>query len=183
MSIERFTEELIEIKTPSIKRLVLKCLEAAPSYFWECTSSNTGKYHPKDEFVEGGLVLHSKRVTKVANYLCQCLEIKGIERDCVLAACIMHDLCKNGFPNNTGNTVDGHGYLWSELARTVFTKNEMRDNINYGTISRLILLHMGSYDMPYILDWSDELATIVHISDVIASREDIIVGITDNENL
>jgi hypothetical protein len=38
-------------------------------------------------------------------------------------------------------------------------------------------MHMGKYDLPYVLDWQDKLATCVHMADYIASREDIIVDI------
>ncbi len=181
--IERFSNEIRLIKNVGIKSLVWRCLENAPTYFWEIPSSNTGKYHPKDEFIEGGLVLHTKRVVKIANYLCRSLEIKSSERDCVLAASLMHDLCKNGFPENKGYTVDGHGYLWVELARTIYTKNEIKDNPNFSMISRLILFHMGNYDTPYVLDWDDTLATCVHLADYIASRPDIKVGLIEDEGI
>jgi 23S rRNA maturation-related 3'-5' exoribonuclease YhaM len=179
MPIDVFANEIKLIENMGIKKMVWKCLENAPSYFWGIPSSSTGKYHPKDENVNGGLVIHTKRAVKMANYLCECLGIKNIERDCVLAACIMHDLCKQGFPDNKEHTVDGHGFVWTELARSVFTKNEIKDNQNFSLISRLILMHMGKYDLPYVLDWSDELATIVHIADFISSRDDILVNVSE----
>lgn len=177
MIVDLFADEIKLINSVNVKRFVWQCLEKAPEYFCGIPSSATGKYHPKDENINGGLVLHTKRVVKVANHLCECSSIKDVERDCVIAACIMHDLCKNGFPNNEGHTVDGHGYFWTQLARSVFTKNEIKDNPTFSLISRLILMHMGKYDLPYVLDWNDELATLVHIADFIASREDIIVNI------
>jgi len=96
--IERFTNEINLIHNSKVKSLVLKCLEYAPKYFWTIPSSSTGEYHPKDEFCEGGKVLHTKKAVKIGSYLCECLSITGLEKDCVLAALIMHDLC---FPKGT----------------------------------------------------------------------------------
>jgi hypothetical protein len=175
--IERFSEELKLIKNLRVKQLVYQCLEKAPDYFWVVPSSSSGKHPPKDEFVEGGKVIHVKRTVKIGNYLCECLSITGIERDCVIAALIMHDLVSRGYPNDEGHTVDGHGYLWSVMARDILTKNDFLDSDVFRTISRLIMYHMGKYDLPYILDWSDKLATCVHLADFIASREDVIIDI------
>lgn len=177
MNYEIFAEEVRLIGSQNIKQLVWKCLENAPDYFWGIPSSSTGKYHPKDENINGGLILHTKRAVKIANHLCECLSIKDIEKDCVIAACIMHDLCKNGYPKNEEHTVDGHGYLWTQLVRNILTKNEIKDSQSFSTISRLILMHMGKYDLPYVLDWNDEMAVIVHMADYISSREDIIVNV------
>lgn len=178
---EVLDNEVSQIEHIGIRRLVLQCLENAPSYFWEVPSSSTGKYHPKDEFCAGGLVLHTKRTFYVSEELCRALSIKGVERDCVLAAAIMHDLCKQGFPKDEGYTVDGHGYLWSQLLRMSYTKQEILSMPFIQTISRLILYHMGQYDLPYILDWDDKLATIVHLSDYIASRDNILVKVDEKE--
>lgn len=175
--IDRFNGEIKLIQNARVKNLVLQCLEGAPKYFWIISSSSTGIHHPKDEHCEGGQVVHNKKATKIGNYLCETLSITGLEKDCVIAACIMYDLCKHGYPDDKGYTVDGHGYLWTELARNVMTKNDFLDSDAYRTISRLIMYHMGKYDLPYILDWSDKLACIVHISDFLSSRDDIIVDI------
>lgn len=179
--LEIFREEIMTIKTVKIRNLVWNCLEQAPDYFWRIPSSSTGKYHPADEFTEGGLVLHTKRVFNITDHICGALRIRGIERDCVLAAALMHDLCKNGYPEDTGHTVDGHGYLWTELARTKLTKKKFLAHDDYSTISRLILYHMGPFDMPYILDWSDTLATCVYLADYLASRRNILVDINPQE--
>jgi len=180
--IDIFAEEYKLIKSPSVKRLVWNCFEAAPEYFWKVPSSNTGRYHPKDEFVDGGLVLHTKRAVRVAMHLCEALSIMGLEKDCVIAAALMHDLCKNGMPENSGHTVDGHGFLWIELARSRMPKNQFTKNHVYRTISRLILYHMGKFDTPYILDWSDTLATCVYLADYIASRRDVLVNVEEVPN-
>jgi hypothetical protein len=36
---------------------------------------------------------------------------------------------------------------------------------------------MGKYDLPYVLDWNDELVVIVHLADYISSRDDRIVNV------
>ena len=42
---------------------------------------------------------------------------------------------------------------------------------------------MGNYDTPYVLDWDDTLATCVHLADYIASRQDIRVGLIEDESV
>jgi len=177
--IDVFADEYKLIKSNSVKNLVWNCFEVVPEYFWKIPSSSTGHYHPKDEFVEGGLVIHTKRTVRVAVHICDALSIIGLERDCVIAAALMHDVCKNGISEDKGHTVDGHGYLWMELARSRMTKDKFISNHVYRTISRLILYHMGKFDMPYILDWSDMLATCVYLADYISSRRDVLVDIEE----
>jgi hypothetical protein len=55
----------------------------------------------------------------------------------------------------------------------------VKDTPTFSTISRLILMHMGKFDLPYVFDWQDTLASIVHIADYISSREDITVNINN----
>jgi len=180
--INRFINEMTLIEDQNIRRFVWKCLENAPSYFWTISSSSTGKYHPKDEFKEGGMVLHTKRSVKVAYHLCESLSVYGINKDCIIAAMIMHDLCCRGFPEDTGHTVDGHGYLWIVMARTCWTKQDFIDNRHFMLISRLILNHMGKYDLPFSSEWNNKLDTICQLADYLSSREDVIVQINKDIN-
>src|SRR3990167_5199297 len=105
MSIDQLGPEIRLLESEKVKLFVLRCLEHAPNYFWTIPSSSSGQNHPADENTEGGLVLHTKRVVDIANHLCEALYIRYIERDCVLAAAILHDLVKRGYPEDVGYTV------------------------------------------------------------------------------
>jgi HD superfamily phosphohydrolase YqeK len=169
--------ELKLIVNPDIRNFVKACLEKAPEYFWSIPSSSTGKHHPVDDNVVGGLIIHTKKVTKLADDLCRNYNIISDERDCVIAAAIMHDLTKNGFPNDCGHTVNGHGSLWINIAIQVVEPNVIHGVEYIKIIGRLISCHMGRWEIPYINN-GDVLSNILQVSDYIASRKYVKVDIS-----
>lgn len=57
-------------------------------------ASSTGKYHPQCTCKKGGLIVHVKRATYIAERLCGGYGIAGLGRDIVLSAIILHDIAK-----------------------------------------------------------------------------------------
>jgi 23S rRNA maturation-related 3'-5' exoribonuclease YhaM len=172
----RFEEELKLIEDTLIREFTRKCLEKAPKYFWTIPSSSTGKHHPSDENCIGGCIIHVRKTVKIVEDLCREHDVSGIDRDCVISAAIMHDLCKSGYPNDLGYTVSGHGALWQQVANQAVKFYEFLNNKNYATIGRLIASHMGRFDIPYI-DGGDVLLQILQTSDYIASRKYLSVNL------
>ena len=172
----KLEKEVALIVDPDIKDFVKKCIAFAPNYFWKIPSSSTGKYHPEDEHGEGGAVLHTKRVVRIVDDLCRNFDIKNKDRDCVISAAIMHDFCKNGFPSNTGHTVDGHGTLWVNILNQVVNKDLVLNSEVTKTISRLIACHMARFDIPFV-ETSNKLDLIIQVADYIVSREYVKVEI------
>lgn len=172
--------ELSLIGDRDIRTFVMKCIEYVPEYFWVVPSSSTGKYHPADENTVGGTVLHTRRMVKVADDLCRMYDVIGIDRDRVLAASIMHDFCKNGYPDNLSRTVAGHGSLWINVATKVMNHNDIIMDDNVLTIGRLIGTHMGRFDIPYVSGRSIS-ETIVQTADYISSREYIKVELNNGK--
>jgi len=168
--------ELKLISNYHIREFTRRVLEKSPNYFWKIASSSTGKYHPEDENCVGGEVKHVKRVVKVANHLCECWDVVGNQRDYILSAAIMHDLCKNGL-EDSGYTVAGHGFLWIELVRDETKLNEDW----FKEICRLVACHMGRFDTPYIIG-EDKSLMIIQAADYIASRRDILVEVEQYAN-
>jgi len=171
----RFENELNLINDISIKGFVQKCIIHVPDYFWYITSSSTGKYHPKDEHVPGGSVLHTRRVVKVAEDFCRSFNIMSVDRDCVVAAAIMHDFCKNGYPDNLGYTVANHGGLWHNIVSKFMKISDMISNTTLQKISRMIVCHMGRFDAPFIV--LDRPEIVVQLADYIASRNYINIDV------
>lgn len=153
-----------------IKKFTRDCLDNAPKYFWRIPSSSTGKYHPDNENCEGGEVLHTKKGVKIAEDLCRNFDVVGNDRDCVISASIMHDICKNGIPNDEGHTVNGHGSLWIRVVEKAVSRKELIENKHIKTIGRLIGCHMGRWDEPYIVA-NDKMMICVQIADYISSRK------------
>ena len=107
--VANFYNELEMIKDLKISKFTKEILEKyTPEYFWTMPSNESGKYHMPDENVPGGLVIHVKRVVKVANHIMTGLGWLGhrsnavyperqYDYDVVISACLLHDILKCGF--------------------------------------------------------------------------------------
>jgi hypothetical protein len=173
-----FEEEVKLIQDEGIKTFTLKCINAAPDYFWKIPASSTGKWHPSDELGEGGKYLHSRKVTRIAYDLCRNADIVGWERDCVVSAAIQHDFCSRGYPTLEKYTISGHGPLWIKMCEAkVCFSSQIFSQPQLKLIARLIGTHMGRWDMPFE-DATDIFESIIQTSDYIASRKYISVDLT-----
>ena len=173
----KLEQEVNLINDVFIRNLTKECIEHAPPYFWEIPSSSTGKYHPEDERGFGGTVLHTRRDVRVAEDLCRSMNVTGRDRDFVISASTMHDSCKNGYPNNTGHTVYGHGALWLNIVKEFMPPNEMIRCPEVKTLAELIGNHMGIFDFPLQVG-NNALSLIVQLADYISSRNYIKVETT-----
>ena len=175
----RFEEELKLIVDKDIQNFTRKCLGLAPAYFWEMPASMTGRHHPKDELVKGGQVLHVRKMVKVAEDLCLMYAVTPYERDCVLSAAIMHDLCKCGYPDQMPHTLSGHGPLWIKVGEQVATQKQFMETPYLHLIAKLISCHMGRFDIPF-LNSDDQLINIIQISDYLVSRKYVKISLSEN---
>lgn len=172
---KEFDGELKLIQQPLIRSFVRECLDHTPSYFWAIPASSTGKHHPTDENVVGGAVLHTRRAVKIGEDLCRNFDITGDDRDCVIAALIMHDLNKSGLNGDpVDHTVAGHGGLWILMVSDFLTAKDFYADKNLREIARLISIHMGRWDSPFIIA-DDKLGLAVQLADYVSSREYISV--------
>jgi len=77
--VEHFKNELEYIKDPKIREFTEKAIEDMPDYFFEATSSSSGKYHPSYALGNGGLLRHTRAAVRIAVELFKwkCLIILG----------------------------------------------------------------------------------------------------------
>lgn len=175
-----FEEEINWILTEEVKQIVLEVFTRVPPYFYEIPASSTGKYHPRFSLGIGGLVRH----TKCAVAICYSLvthpmcEFSQEDKDCCLAALILHDTCKDGLPPKTSKyTVTEHPLLVREL----FANHKIFYNEPYSSLCKKILslieTHMGPWTKDYrskreVLKRPEtELQKFVHMCDYISSRK------------
>jgi len=166
---EIFSNELSWIGNSEVRSLIIDILKTGPSYFTISASSISKKYHPLDEVVEGGKVLHTRRVFWFTIQLCESQGIIGLERDCLLGAALIHDLWFRGPDDYTNNqTVQGH----EKLVRTM-TK-EFNNRKHYNEIISAAECHSGR--------WCQDKNTVpenmnhqrlIHTADYLASRRAI----------
>ena len=94
----------------------------APDTYFTSPGSSTGKYHPICTFKEGGLIVHVKRVVWFAERLMTSWNMKELNRDIVLSACILHDIAKVG---------KGSGCYEDYEKHPIFAERYFRKHINF----------------------------------------------------
>ena len=188
MANELLVEKMIStIEMPSVRQMAERGLLNAPDYFWEIPSSSSGKYHPVDELVRGGLVVHTLKVLYVFETLAPSVVydpavLHGLwnyEADCIRCAILLHDTFKNGTPN-CGHTVHEHPIIASQEFRRREINNPLQKGVDI--IDSLIASHMGKWTQSKysetILPDPEEyegrvakMAKIVHLCDFLAAQK------------
>ncbi len=94
-----FDDCICLIESEKIRDFVKKALKLAPTEFWKAPCSSSGKHHPPEDNFEGGIIIHSRKTVQVALALFRFFDIKDrLAQDKIIAACILHDITKNGTP-------------------------------------------------------------------------------------
>ena len=189
--LEPLINEINMISDEAIKSFVRSLLLKSEN-FWDIPSSFSGKYHPYDEHGYGGNVLHTKRVVRITNMLAESYNLGPEERDIVLAASIIHDICKGKkegesdhacydpmHPYTVGKFVDKckkkdkEGSSDSDSS-TLYLSEEIVQSI-----LRLVRCHLGPWSpVPetYPITYLD---FIVHLADNVASKIHTVIEDSD----
>jgi putative nucleotidyltransferase with HDIG domain len=169
---EAFKQELELIFNNNVREFTRLCIVSAPDYFFiDCPASSTGKYHPLSELGPDGTMLHTKKVFTVAYELCRGLGCEK-NRDEILAACLIHDLVKQGW-KRSGHTMKSHPKLGADLVEQVQTDTQILDDTAYNLIRNCVGYHYGPWS---ISPWKKPLEgytpeeLCVYLSDYVASK-------------
>ena len=180
-----FEREIQLIHSPDIRGIVRRVLAETPDGFFIARASSSGKYHAVDECTEGGLILHTKRVVKMAAFLAGNPEwYEDMKRnnfmpyDGLIAAAILHDCCKSGNPWGD-RTVGDHPQIAAKLVLDVCGVTPITQ-----AIARTIETHMGyawgdrtwgdSANAPQTL-----CQKLLHMADMLASRKWLSIDVTE----
>jgi hypothetical protein len=182
-NIALFERELGYIKCPDITKFVEHCLRLAPLYFWEKPSSSTGKYHPPQSNGAGGLVRHTQAATYFATAFCRTFSIEGRAADQVVAATILHDLCKYGLGGGK-HTTKTHDKESADYVLACGKSYLAYIDVDCGTfcmadlleICKAIAFHMGPWCVhdrkkPFSAFTPAEM--VVHISDMASAQKEV----------
>jgi HD superfamily phosphohydrolase YqeK len=171
--VDTFADELSLIFDAKIRYFTELCLYMAPDYFFiDLPSSSSGKYHPIDELSWDGCIIHTKRVVTVAMDLCRGLGCED-NRDAIIAACIIHDLRKQGI-KKSGHTLKNHPDLAAKLVKEVYQDVKSIDEETFNIIRNSVGYHYGPWSE---LKWKKPLAEYtpeelcVYLSDYVASKK------------
>lgn len=192
---ELFEKEISYIANETLQNIIRDTLDAAPECIQTIPASSSGRFHPKADLGEGGLVRHIKSVTAIAKSMidtdifknmvlgtgaddCETIDIYA---DIALSACILHDCMK---PDDTlkHRTVFDHPIKAANLFKETAKKYITKDNMSYmkavvPLVHSSIASHMGqfntaSYAKGIVLPKPKlGIEQFVHLCDYIASRK------------
>ena len=191
-----FKKEINYIKNDLLKEITIKVLDSAPECIQTIPASSSGKYHPKADLGEGGLVRHIKTVTALAYSLINTEIFKNLifgyflivkedtldmYKDCVIVSCLLHDCMK---PDDTPKhkTVFDHPLRAAKLFKSVASEYYGEHNKDYldmiiSMIYTCIASHMGEFNKCAYINGvvlpkpMNNLEEFVHMCDYIASRK------------
>lgn len=177
-----FENELKLIKDEDVRNWTMEVLKHVNDKFYHEPASTTGKYHPSYALGEGGLYRHTVAAVKIANCIRENDSVfdtlNDENYDYIIAALILHDVCKCGKEWQYKHTRHAHPLYASELIEEVLGSNSDDAKKNYYviTVKSLVASHMGQWNrctwdkavLP--IPTSDE-AKVVHLCDYLASRK------------
>lgn len=121
-------KEIGYIFNDTLSEIVKKTLDDSPDCIEFIPASSSGKYHPKADLGEGGLVRHIKTVTAIAYSFFDShvfrdmvlgkhadFETLQVYQDAAIAACICHDCCKAKDDDEKHTTIFEHPLFAAEL--------------------------------------------------------------------
>ncbi len=164
-------KEIEVIQDAQIRKFVKDTIENAPERFFVIPASSTKKWHPECTNIEGGLIIHVKRVVYICERLVTAWNFDASLRDIAIAACILHDLAKCGRDSGAYEDYVNHPIN----AEKFFVKNGLDDEI-YNKIRDAVRYHMGLWTPNSIkkpLGKYTPVELIVYTSDYLASTKDM----------
>jgi len=162
------------IKDNSIRSWTMSFMTRSPQAFWDKPASSTGKYHKEDENGVGGQIVHTLRVCAIVEHLVRMDNIGELNRDILISAAILHDICKYGMEGQSEHTLSEH----PQLVKSLWEKNLLvLPKCEYDRkIIDTILQHSGRWGgLP--LPIKTHSGRLLHIADFIASRHNIDVDL------
>lgn len=170
---EIFKNELDNITSTEVKLLLSAMFEKVQEKHKTAPASSTGKYHPACSLGDGGLVRHTKFVVQNVIELVRATPEVENEKDILIAAAILHDLCK--YPNGDADKYTSlkHPSIMAQMIIDTCPSSETAK-----TIARLVACHQGrpewnvDRNTKEVVNPSPKLQDeyVLHYADYFASR-------------
>lgn len=168
------------IREPKMKTFLEKCLENAPGYFWDISSSSTGKYHPTWALGKGGLVRHTAAAMYFGSELSNTFGLTVVESDVAIVALGIHDTLKYGIDYDV-RYHDMHPYLPKDYYKDF--KGIIGEDL-YNEVMSAVSRHMGNADSGkwniLNLQLENRIHYVVHLADYFSSRKKVNFSDFDN---
>jgi len=178
--LEPLLEEIEQIRDENIQSFVRSVLLKA-DLFWEIPSVFSEDYNPPDEHDIGGNVLHTKRMFRVAQIMCESYIFEEEERDIILSAVLLHAVTKGIMFDSTPTYNEFFPYTVDPFVRQVKRMDELNtaeheSSVLYATdnqvqkILRIVRCHRGPWSpIPETIPL-DDMEMVVHLADHVASK-------------
>lgn len=173
-----FEKELELIHNDTIRQTTSRILCHMPAWFMKEGASSTGKYHPSYAQGVGGLYRHTCAAVRIANELLK-LDMYDyftpIQKDYIICALILHDMCKYGKDNiKSKYTLFKHPLLvreWLEELGEDIAPKEFIDNVCILVESHMGQWNTSKYEPHIVLPIPQyDSQKFVHLCDYLASR-------------
>lgn len=183
-------KEINYIKDEKVRNSAKILVDLLPDYFFHIPASTTGKYHPKSDLGEGGLVRHSKAVVRIGYELLK-LEMyrnnyTSKECDLIIFSLLFHDGLKLGLNGDKYTRAD-HPILMANFIKDNKDKLELtEDDLDF--VCKCISSHMGEWNTDYegnvILPKPvTKYEKFVHMCDYIASKKFLNIEFDKNNEI
>lgn len=187
--LEPLMKEIELINSQPIQYFVRSLLMRAHEFWYAPSDCSPGMF-PPDEYRDGGLVTHTKRVVRIASLLAKAYEFNTEETDIVLAAALLHDITKTMRLNEDDSDElfydPMHPYTVGRFVTNVHEEDrlfgdESQSTVMYiedailDSIMRCIRCHLGLQSpVPETVPITMP-EMVVHLADLLASKVHYIV--------
>lgn len=182
--VDALKTEIDKLKTDKIRDFVKKVLlEEVYDTNAEGPASSSGKYHPKCDLGEGGLVRHTKIVCRNVETLMQAVPLYDDDEnwDAVYAAAILHDMCK--FREDLAHSWLSHPIDMSSIIRRLnVTADKTIERIASNVETHMSRFTTSGTESPLPLPKNPENMLIPY-ADMIASRKWFYAKFDENGDL
>lgn len=186
--LEPLMDEIGLISSQPIQYFVRSLLMRAQE-FWYAPSDCSPGVFPPDEYKDGGLVTHTKRVVRIASLLAKAYEFNSEETDIVIAASLLHDITKTMKLNDDEDELfydPMHPYTVGRFVTSVHEEDrlfgdESQSTVMYiedtvlDSIMRCVRCHLGLMSpVPETVPITMP-EMVVHLADLLASKVHYII--------
>jgi len=185
-------DEIDSIDNPEIRRFANTLLNRVPDYFFKVPASSSGKYHPKNDLGEGGLVRHSISVKRMLVHLLEldCYSFSDDEKDLLIVAALFHDCMKSGTQEEYKKN-NRTKFLHPVLAANFIITTSVIDGFKYDWalyIADAVISHMGQWNTNKSEDGElpvpvNPAQRILHLADYLVSRKDINMVLREDDEI
>ena len=186
-------DEIDTIKDIDNRKFALILLSNVPDYFFSAPASSSGKYHPKNDLGEGGLVRHSISVARMLDHLLEpygYFDFNEEQKDLLKIAALFHDCMKSGtqeeYEKNSCTKFLHPLYAANFIMTVAIECGYPYEKAIF--IYDAVIAHMGQWNTNKN-EVGSKLPTpvsprqrILHLADYLASRKDINITVEEDDD-